>query len=142
MDILFGRTPCIVSITSTNNIKKIKETYDKIETNARNRHFLDVDASQYGPVLISTVMSKLLEDIKLKISQSMSISREWDVDELLAALLKEIGSREICSFMHYLRKDNKYRGSRKPDSFTGPPGLQFTIKCTYCQKDHKITNVI
>ena len=50
-------------------------------------------------------MSKLPEDIKLHISPSMSISREWDVDELLAALLKEIESREICSFMNYSRKD-------------------------------------
>ena len=70
-----------------------------------------MDISQYGPVLISIVMSKLPEDIKLQISRSMSISREWYVDEALAALLREIKSREMCYFMNYSRKDNKYRGS-------------------------------
>ena len=63
-------------------------------------------------------MSKLSEDINLQISRSMSISREWDDNELLAALLKEIESREMCSFMNYSRNDNKYRGSREPDNFT------------------------
>ena len=106
----------ILPVTSTNDIKKIRETYDKIETNVRNLCSLDIDTSQYGPVLISIVMSKLYEDCKLQISRSMRISHEWDVDELLAALLKEIESREMCSFMNYSRKDNKYRGSREPDN--------------------------
>ena len=70
-----------------------------------------MDISQYVPVLISFVMSKLPEDIKLQISRSMPVSRVWDVDEPLAALLREIESREICYFMNYSRKDNKYRGS-------------------------------
>ena len=37
----------------------------------------------------------------------MPISHEWDVYELLAALIKEIKSREIFSFMNYSRKYNK-----------------------------------
>ena len=135
----------ILSITSTNDIKKIRETYDKIETNVRNLCSLDIDTSQYGPVLISIVMSKLPEDIKLKISWSMPISYEWDVNELLAALLKEIESREMCPFMNYSRKDNRYRGSREPDNFTraalfsgsNQSGQWFLITCTYCRKNHK-----
>ena len=46
-------------------------------------------------------MSKLSEDINLQISRSMSISRKWDDNEILAA-----------------KKDNKFRGSREPDNFT------------------------
>ena len=110
----------------------------------RNLCSLDIDTSQYDPVLISIVISKLPEDIKLQISLSMPISREWDLDELLAALLKEIESREMCSFMNYLRKDDKYRESHEPDNFTGAAlfsgsnrsGQPFTIKCTYCRKNH------
>ena len=67
----------IAPITSTNDIKKIRETYGKIQTNVRNLPSLDIeDNSQYGPALISIVMSKLSEDIKLQISRSMPISRE------------------------------------------------------------------
>ena len=105
-------------ITSTNDIKKIRETYDKIETNVQSLHSLDIDTSQYSRVLISIVMWKLPEDIKLEISQSMPISCKWDVNELWAALLKEIESREMCSFMNYSRKNNKYRGFRESDGFT------------------------
>ena len=51
----------------------------------------------------------------------------------------------MCSFMNYSRKDNKYRGSREPDNFTGAAffsrsnqsGQWFTIKCTYSRKNHK-----
>ena len=99
----------IAPINSTNDIKKTRETYDKIEANVQNLCSLDIDTSQYGPVLISIVMSKLPEDIKLQISRSIPISCEWDVDELLAALLKEIESREICSFINYLITDAQSR---------------------------------
>ena len=91
----------IAPITSTTDIEEIRETYDKIKTNEENLRSLDIDTSQYGPVLISILMSKLSEDINLQISRSMSISREWDNNELLAA-----------------KKDIKYRGSREPDTFT------------------------
>ena len=74
----------------------------------------------------------------------MPITRESDVDELLAALLEEIESREMCSFMNYSRK-NKYRGSRETDNFTGAALSSgsnqsehtFTIKYTCCRKNHK-----
>ena len=72
----------ILSITSTNHIKKIRETYHKTETNMQNLCPIDFDTSQYGPVLISIVISKLPEDITLQISWSMPVSRDWDVDEL------------------------------------------------------------
>ena len=69
-----------------------------------------------------------------------------EVDELLAALLKEIESREMRSFMNYLIKDNKCRGSREPYNFTGAAlfsgsfqsGQPFTIKFNYYRKNHKI----
>ena len=91
----------IALITSTNDIEESRETYDKIKTNVENLRPLDIDTSQYGPVLISISMSKLSEDINLQISRSMSISRKWDDNELLAA-----------------KKDNKCRGSRELNNFT------------------------
>ena len=91
----------IAPITSANDIEEIRETYDKIKTNVEKLRSLDIDTSQYGPVLISILMSELSEDINLQISRSMSTSREWDDNALLAA-----------------KKDNKYRGSREPDTFT------------------------
>ena len=62
----------------------------------RNLRSLDIETFHYGVVLISIVMSKRPEDIKLQISRSEPIIREWNVDEPLAALLKEIEPTEIC----------------------------------------------
>ena len=72
----------------------------------------------------------------------MPISHEWDVYELLAALIKEIKSREIFSFMNYSRKYNKYRRSGEPDgaalnSGSNQSGQSSTIKYNYCRKNHK-----
>ena len=57
----------IPPITSTNDIKKIRETYEKTETNVRKLRSLDIGKSQYGPVLIFIVMSKLSEDINFTV---------------------------------------------------------------------------
>ena len=142
----------ISPITSTNDIKKIRETCDKIGKNVQNLRSLDIGTSQYGPVLISIVMSKLPEDIKLQFSRSMPISCEWDFDELLAALLKEIESREMRSFINYSRKDNKYRVSRQPDNFTGAAlfsgsnqsrqDSRLQLHVPTVEKITKVTNVI
>ena len=70
-----------------------------------NLQSLDIDTSQCGPVLIYTVISKRPKDMKLKILRPMHISRQWDVDEFLAALQKEMKSREMCPFMKYSKKD-------------------------------------
>ena len=59
---------------SINHVKKIREVYDKIETHVRNLKCLDIDTKQYGPVLVSITMSKLPNEIKLIISQSMPIN--------------------------------------------------------------------
>ena len=125
----------ISPITSTSDIKKIRETYDKIETNVQNLRSLDIDTSQYDPVFISIVMSKLPEDMKLQISRSVPISHERHVDELLA-LYYGNSNLEKCEI---------YRRSREPDNFTGAAlfsggnrsGQPFTSKCTYCRKNHK-----
>ena len=70
----------IAPITSTSDNETIREIYDKIEINVPNLQFLDIDTSQYGPVLISIVISKPPEDIKLQILQPMPIICQWDMD--------------------------------------------------------------
>ena len=72
----------IAPITSTNDIKKIRETYDKIQTNVRNLPSLDIeDNSQYGPALISIVMSKLSEDKNCKFhGQCLSVANETSMN--------------------------------------------------------------
>ena len=108
----------LLSISPVNNINEIKKSrqlLDKVESTVRNLKSLDIDTKQYGPVLISIVMNKLLETIRLDITRSMSESQEWDVDALLEVLRKEINSRELCSYMSNLKSGDKPDRTSKDD---------------------------
>ena len=89
----------ITPVQNVNEIKKLREVYDLIEVHVHNLKMLDVNTKEYGPVLISIVMSKLPNDIRLVISRSMSLNDKWDVDVLLQILKREVESREMCFMM-------------------------------------------
>ena len=77
----------ILPITSTNDIKKIRETYDKIGKNVQNLRSLDIDTSQYGPVLISIVMSKLPE-VKITIFTVNAYQSQMGLRRTFSSLTK------------------------------------------------------
>ena len=82
----------LLSISPANNIneiQKIRQVLDKVESTVRNLKYLDIDTTQYGPVLIPIVMNKLPETIRPDITRSMFESQEWDVDALLEVLRKK-----------------------------------------------------
>ena len=72
MDKLLSISP----VTSLNDIGKIRNVYDEIEVHVRNLNSLKIDTKQYGPVLVSVVMSKVPEEIKLVISRAMPENNE------------------------------------------------------------------
>ena len=77
----------ILPITFTNDIKKIRETYDKIGKNVQNLRSLDIDTSQYGPVLISIVMSKLPE-VKITIFTVNAYQSQMGLRRTFSSLTK------------------------------------------------------
>ena len=94
-----------LSYVSTNSDVKLRELHDAIEINVRGLKNLDITSSHYGPILVSIVMSKLPDDIKLIVSRSMSSStteeskNEWKIDELMKSFKQELESREMCNFV-------------------------------------------
>ena len=103
----------ITPVQNVNEIKKLREVYDLIEVHARNLKMLDVNTKEYGPVLISIVMSKLPNDIRLVISRSMSLNDKWDVDVLLQILKREVESREMCFMMSNNNFEDKQKHAAK-----------------------------
>lgn len=97
---------------SINDVKNLREAYDAIEIHSRNLKILDVNTTEYGPVLISIVMSKLLGEIKLVISRAMSDKEKWQADGLLTILRKELESREMCGIMTSMESEEKHRSKR------------------------------
>ena len=61
-------------VNNINEIKKSRELLDKVESTVINLKSLDIDNKQYGLVLISIVMNKLPETIRLDFTRSISES--------------------------------------------------------------------
>ena len=62
---------------------------DIIVIHTRNLQLFDICAQNYGPVLISIILSKLPSEIKLEISRQMPQGK-WDIKELMKVMKKEI----------------------------------------------------
>ena len=98
--------------------------HDAIEINVRGLKNLDITSSNYGPILVSIVMSKLPDDIKLIVSRSMSSATkeetegEWKIDELMKAFKQEIESREMCNFVSNTSNAKYNKETNSSDGFT------------------------
>ena len=68
----------LTTVKSVREVKKVREIYDSIEIHVRNLNSLKIDTSQYGPVLVFIVMSKLPDDIRLLITRTMPTNEEWE----------------------------------------------------------------
>ena len=97
-----GKLLSIPVVQDVTEIRKLREVYDLIEVHARNLKILDANTKEYGPVLISIVMSKLPSDIRLVISRTMSLNDKWDVDKLLEILRREVEYRENHSLILFI----------------------------------------
>ena len=79
IDKLLSQYVLLQTVQKVNEYKKLREAYDTIETHVRSLKSLDIDSididtKQYRPVLLSIVMSKLPNEIRLISSRSMSES--------------------------------------------------------------------
>ena len=75
--------------------------------NVRNLKSLNVDPEQYGPVLVSIIMSKFPNEIRLLISWAMPLNREWNVEIVMNQFKQELESREICRFLESANLETK-----------------------------------
>ena len=84
------------TVNSSHNVEALRDNFNKIETFTRNLKSLNVGKEKYGPFLASIVMSKFPNDINLIVSRSMPVNEEWEIEELLQCLKRELESREMC----------------------------------------------
>ena len=132
-------------VPSSSDVKRLRELHDIIEINVRNLKNLEVESTHYGTILVSIVMSKLPDDIKLINSRFMSPTsfeeneKEWRIDELMKFLEREIESREMC--FHVATNSNKTNKKAVTESFTSfslhaGTENEVTNTCVYCEKKH------
>ena len=99
-------------VCANDSVEKLRDMYNKIEFCVRNLKTLEVSKEQYASVLVSLVMSKIPEDIRLVITRVMPLNEEWDTEQFLDVFRKEVESRELCERLY--KNSKRDSGPRKP----------------------------
>ena len=79
----------IESISSSYNLRALRQLYDTIESQVRGLKSLGVSSDSYGSLLYSVLLSKLPQDLRLVISREVS-DDDWELGGLMTLLEKEI----------------------------------------------------
>ena len=87
----------ISSVAESRDVARLRGFLGQIEVIIRGLQSLSVDESTFGSLLISILLEKLPEDIKLQVTR-LILSEIWDSKELLQLVSKEIEAREKCAF--------------------------------------------
>ena len=136
MDVLIS----LEAVTSAKDITSLRKLFDKIEIHARNLNIFDVNAEHYGPILISIIMNKLPDEIRLDISRNMPTGK-WKLIDLLAVFSAELSSREKCVSMSSKERTGVQDSSEKQSEFSATAlhvgrKNEYKVTCSYCKSNH------
>ena len=130
-------------VSDVNDIKKIQNLYDKVESNVRSLEAMNIKSDQYGSFLIPVVMSKMPKELQIIVSRKFD-KNLWKFDSLLELFKEEIEVRERCSIVSHNDSKNDSRprgfmpGTRNSYQFSAASlmGAGTKIICTYCRQNH------
>ena len=124
------------AVTSTYNLKGLRQLFDAVESNVRGLKALGVSASSYGGLLSPILMSRLPAELRLIISRELT-EEEWDIEVVMEILQREIEARERSA-------GATSPLAKKPTSQRPPPtalslttgALPTQAPCVYCGQAH------
>ena len=73
----------------------LRKFYDEVETNVRSLSNLGVKTESYSALLVSLVMEKLPQELRLLISRTIKTDL-WDLNDVLSIVNQELKERESC----------------------------------------------
>ena len=131
MDILLSLEP----VTSQHNLCGLRHLYNSVESQVRGLKSLGVEPSLYGSLLSSVLLQKLPSELRLIVSREVSES-DWNLNELLKQLKREIKAREQGAMS--TSQATKRQGRDVPPASTAAALLSpsNTPHCCYCQQSH------
>ncbi|CAB4040850.1 PREDICTED: uncharacterized protein LOC107340613, partial [Paramuricea clavata] len=143
--IISGHMDSLLKITSlnvSNDVKKLRQMYDKVETHVRGLQALEVPTESYGSLLVPILMTKIPEDIRILLGRQIKEDKDWKLDELLRLLQEEIKNRERCEGIKAIEtpsenRERKYQ-RKDPSSLAALLAEEKAarIDCTYCKQPH------
>ena len=124
MDILLNVEP----VTSSYNLKSLRQLCNTIESQVRGLKSLGVPADTYGSLLSSVLLNKLPQDLRLILSRGVG-DDEWKLDQLMKLLEEEVQARERAAV-------SSQTVSRKPMKGPSRAAALLAGGCYYCQQSH------
>ena len=82
-------------VDTVHDIQRVRNLYDKIESNIRGLMGPGITKEQYGPMLIPLIMGKIPSEFRLMISRKFE-KGTWDINGLLETFRTEFEAREHC----------------------------------------------
>ena len=122
------------AVTSHSNFKSLRYIRDQIESHIRSLKSLGIPSESYGSLLSSVLMSKLPQEHRLIVSRTIS-DGEWNFEEVMAVIEKEIDAREragatfVTTARNHVTKD-------LPTSAALFSGDSSSVCCSYCGQSH------
>ena len=119
----------------------LRFVYDKVSIHVRGLESLGVSSKEFGSLLIPIVMTKLPNDLRMRIARETS-GDVWKIDEILEILRKEVEAREASERFKVAERQKHYEPSpRKPlptigSTLLSQEEVQFKIRCVYCNSPH------
>ena len=82
---------------NNDSVSPLSSFYNTIESNICSLQTMGLNRSQYGPLLISVILEKLRDAIKLLITRKLG-KNNWKILELVECIKEEVDARENCEF--------------------------------------------
>ena len=139
----------IPAVESLKDIKKLRETYDRIETHVRSLGALGVPATGYQQLLAPIIVNKLPSELRIAITRKV---KDSDLSKILESFNEEVQVREKCVLSRVavaretLMEGAKPRWTARNNIATtatlyteqGVDSEQIrSVKCAYCDGAHK-----
>ena len=156
----YGKTQVIISAHMDNVLKlnpctsdkpqQLRFLYDQMQVQIRGLESLGVTTESYGQLLIPIIMSKLPNEIRLKISRNTD-KKKWEIQELSELIRKEIKAREttehieatterVKPFSNFSNSGKSGNPATTSTLFTRPQENtskgSTTMQCVFCGKLH------
>lgn len=124
--------------TESDRPNTLRSIYDKINVHVRGLSSLGIDSEQYGGLLVPVIMSKLPQNLRLRMARGVK-SSVWKIDELLAVIKTEVEARELSEGAKVGEDRNTGLPRNSPStakSLYVKEGNETKIQCVYCGKFH------
>ena len=127
-------------MTSSLNLKGLRQLCDTIESQVRGLKSLGVSADSYGSLLSSVLLNKLPQELPLILSRGVG-DNEWKLDQLMQRLEEEVQACERATATSQATSRKPVKGSPIAATlFTGGSEVAQPPACYYCQQSHLASN--